>query len=65
MRRPKAIPIIFTVTWESLVARLNAYYPRDLKHDRNRHSHVWYRWYNEFPVLLLVGNVNLVVVRPF
>ncbi|MBL4606684.1 MAG: protoporphyrinogen oxidase HemJ [Pseudomonadales bacterium] len=31
----------------------------------NRHSHVYYRWFNEFPVLLLVGIVILVVVRPF
>src|ERR1700720_3025808 len=21
----------------------------DFKHGRNRHSHVWYRWFNEFP----------------
>lgn len=33
--------------------------------DKNNHSHVYYRWFNEFPVLLLVGIVILVVVRPF
>ncbi|MDR2220296.1 MAG: CopD family protein, partial [Methylobacillus sp.] len=32
---------------------------------RNVHSHVWYRWFNEIPVLLLSGVVILVVVRPF
>ena len=37
----------------------------DFKHDRNRHSHVWYRWFNEIPVLLLVGVVLLVVLKPF
>jgi putative membrane protein len=37
----------------------------DFKHDRNRKSHVWYRWFNEFPVLLLIGIVVLVVVKPF
>ncbi len=37
----------------------------DFKHDRNRHGHVFYRWLNEFPVLLLAGVVILVVVKPF
>lgn len=37
----------------------------DFKYDRNRHGHVYYRWFNEFPVLILVGVVILAVVRPF
>ena len=37
----------------------------DFKHDRNRHNHVFYRWLNEFPVLILVAVVILVVVKPF
>jgi len=37
----------------------------DFKFDRNRHSHVWYRWFNEFPVLILMAVVILVVVKPF
>jgi protoporphyrinogen IX oxidase len=36
----------------------------DFKHDRNRHDHVWYRWFNEVPVLLLFGIVCLVVFKP-
>ena len=28
-------------------------------------SHVWYRWFNEVPVLLLLTIVCLVVVKPF
>ena len=28
-------------------------------------SHVWYRWFNEVPVLLLTGIVVLVIVKPF
>jgi putative membrane protein len=32
--------------------------------DRNRHSHLWYRWFNEAPVLALVAVVILVVVKP-
>lgn len=31
----------------------------------NRHSHVWYRWFNEVPVLLMLAAVCLVVVKPF
>ena len=37
----------------------------DFHHDRNRHSHVFYRWFNEFPVVLLVAIIVLVVVKPF
>ncbi|MES2553118.1 MAG: protoporphyrinogen oxidase HemJ [Pseudomonadota bacterium] len=37
----------------------------DFKHDRNRHGHVFYRWLNEAPVLVLVAIVILVVVKPF
>ena len=37
----------------------------DFRHGRNRHSHVWYRWFNEVPVLILVVNVFMAVVKPF
>jgi putative membrane protein len=37
----------------------------DFKHDRNVKSHVWYRWFNEAPVLMLFAAVILVVVKPF
>ena len=36
----------------------------DFKHDRNRHTHVWYRWFNEFPVLILIAVVLLVEFKP-
>lgn len=38
---------------------------RDFRDGRNRHSHVWYRWFNEVPVVFLIGAVILVVVKPF
>lgn len=38
---------------------------RDFRDDRNRHGHVFYRWFNEFPVLILVAVVILAVVKPF
>ncbi|MCG6937788.1 MAG: protoporphyrinogen oxidase HemJ [Gammaproteobacteria bacterium] len=36
----------------------------DFKHDKNRHGHVWYRWFNELPVILLIGVVLLVELQP-
>ncbi|MEK8089422.1 protoporphyrinogen oxidase HemJ [Thermithiobacillus plumbiphilus] len=33
--------------------------------DANTRSHVFYRWINEFPVLILIAVVILVVVKPF
>lgn len=35
------------------------------KNDRNHHSHVFYRWLNEVPTVLLIAIVILVVVKPF
>ena len=32
---------------------------------RNTRSHVWYRWYNEAPILLMLFIVLLVVLKPF
>jgi putative membrane protein len=29
------------------------------------YSHVWFRWFNEIPVLLMLSAVLLVVVKPF
>ena len=54
-----------------LVAALVAYhvllrqYLGDFARDANRRSHVFYRWVNEAPVLLLIAIVILVVVKPF
>ncbi len=33
--------------------------------DKNTKSHVWYRWFNEAPVIALFAIVILVVVKPF
>ena len=54
-----------------LVATLIAYHLwcgkllDDFKRDRNIHGHVWYRWFNEFPVVALIAIVVLAVVKPF
>jgi putative membrane protein len=33
--------------------------------DRNRHGHVYFRWFNEVPVLFLIAIVLLATVKPF
>lgn len=33
--------------------------------DRNTKSHLWYRWFNEVPVVILIATVLLVVLKPF
>jgi putative membrane protein len=33
--------------------------------DLNTHGHVFYRWFNEIPVLILMAVVILVTVKPF
>jgi putative membrane protein len=53
----------------ALVAILIAYHVycgkllADFRHDRNRHGHVFYRWLNEFPVLILIPVVILAVFK--
>ena len=36
---------------------------KEFRDDRNTRSHVFYRWFNEFPLLLLVAIVFLVVFK--
>ena len=40
------------------------YYVKQFKLDRNTKSHKFYRFFNEFPTLLLIAIVILVVVQP-
>ncbi len=35
------------------------------RQDRNRRSHTFYRWFNEFPVVALIAIVLLVIGKPF
>lgn len=54
-----------------LVAALIAYHfycghlVKVFRDDQNRRSHVFYRWFNEFPALILVAVILLAVARPF
>jgi len=53
-----------------LVALLVAYHlwcgklMMDFRRERNVHGHVWYRWFNEVPVVVLAAIVVLVVFKP-
>jgi putative membrane protein len=38
---------------------------RKFEQGANRRSHVFYRWFNEVPVLMLVAITALVVIKPF
>lgn len=38
---------------------------REFAAGRNTRSHVWYRWFNEVPVLVLFAIVFLTVLKPF
>jgi protoporphyrinogen IX oxidase len=55
----------------ALVAGLAVYHlycghlVRMFAEDRNTKSHVWFRFFNEVPVLVLIAVVVLVVVKPF
>ena len=40
------------------------HYVRLFKEDRNHSSHIWFRWFNEAPVLTLIAIVILVIVKP-
>lgn len=40
-------------------------YLKQFANDNNRRSHVFYRWFNELPVLVLIAIVMLAVVKPF
>ncbi len=38
---------------------------RDFRAGRSARGHVWFRWFNELPVLVLLAVVFLVVLKPF
>ena len=38
---------------------------RKFEQGRNIRGHVWFRWFNEFPVVILLLVVILAVVKPF
>jgi putative membrane protein len=53
--------VVLLVVYHYACARLL----REFDAGTSRRSHVWFRWFNEAPTLLLLGAVILVVVKPF
>lgn len=56
----KLLLVVVLVAYHFYCGRLLAQF----KQGRNTHGHVWYRWFNEAPVLLLMAVVILVTVKP-
>jgi putative membrane protein len=40
------------------------HYRKQFERDANQHSHVFYRWFNEVPVVVLIAVVLLVILKP-
>ena len=56
----KLLLVVFLVAYHFYCGHLLTLF----KQGRNIHSHVWYRWFNEIPVLILLAVVILVTVKP-
>lgn len=57
----KLLVVLLAVGYHHACARLLG----KLVSGQSRRSHVWFRWFNEVPVVLLLIAVVLVVVKPF
>jgi protoporphyrinogen IX oxidase len=57
----KLVVVVLAVGYHHACARVL----RRFQSNENTRSHVWYRWFNEIPVLLLLAAVVLAVVKPF
>ena len=56
------VVLVVLLTWFHSVC---AQFVREFARDQIRHDHVWYRWFNEVPSVVLIAVVILVIVRPF
>ena len=57
----KLFVVALAVVYQHLCGRIH----RQFAAEQNARSHVWFRWFNEAPVLMLVAAVVLVIVKPF
>jgi putative membrane protein len=57
----KLLLVLFAVIYHAVCAGML----RRFEAGTEGRSHVWFRWFNEIPVLLLTVTVILVVVKPF
>jgi len=57
----KLLVVLAAVGYHHMCARMLRRFEKGL----NQRSHVWFRWFNELPVVLMLLAVVLVVVKPF
>lgn len=57
----KLLIVVFLVGFHVYCGRLL----KQFQQGENSHGHVWYRWFNEAPVIALTLAVILVVIKPF
>ena len=57
----KLVLVILLIGYHHICKRLL----KKFENGENTHSHIWYRWFNEVPVLGMIAVVILVVVKPF
>lgn len=53
--------VVLVVVYHAICARIL----RQLQAGVSTRGHVWFRWFNEVPILLMVAIVLLVVIKPF
>ncbi|MBC3885399.1 CopD family protein [Undibacterium griseum] len=57
----KLLCVILLIGYHHACSRLL----KKFEQGRNQRSHVWFRWFNEVPVVLLLIVLILVIVKPF
>jgi putative membrane protein len=57
----KLILVATLIAYHAYCGHIVALFARDQNHKSDR----FYRWFNEVPVLIVVGIVSLVIVKPF
>jgi putative membrane protein len=57
----KLLIVVLLLVYHHLCGRVL----RQFRQGLNKRSHVWFRWFNEAPVIALLVTVILVVVKPF
>lgn len=57
----KLLVVVLVIAYQHVCSRMLSRFMRG----QSMPGHVWFRWFNEIPVLLMVFAVVLVVVKPF
>ncbi|MEN9316606.1 MAG: hypothetical protein RIS35_2999 [Pseudomonadota bacterium] len=53
--------VVLLIGYQHLCGRML----KRLEAGRDDHTHVWYRWFNELPTIVLLLTLILVVIKPF